>query len=300
MAGDLKISALGADTTPTDDDLLVTVNDPSGTPLNKKVTVGDLKHFLMPSGLIQPFSMRTAPSGWLSCDGSAVSRSTYANLFAAIIATLGNVTITNATPAVVSNTAHGLSTGDQVFLTTTGGLPTGLTANTLYYVVRVDANSYNLATTRANAYGGTKIATSSAGSGTHTAFDCPYGLGDGSTTFTLPDFRGRVLAGLDTTGGTAASRLTNPATTAGGVYGNLGSSGGEQAHTLIITELASHNHAPGAGIYNNSDTPTTGASNGVRLNVTPNQNFPATSNTGGDVAHNTVQPVQLANYIIKT
>lgn len=38
---DVKITALTADTSPTSDDLLVTVNDPSGTPANKKVTLGN-------------------------------------------------------------------------------------------------------------------------------------------------------------------------------------------------------------------------------------------------------------------
>jgi hypothetical protein len=39
---DTKISNLTADTSPTSDDLLVTVNDPAGTPANKKVAVSDL------------------------------------------------------------------------------------------------------------------------------------------------------------------------------------------------------------------------------------------------------------------
>lgn len=39
---DTKISNLTADTSPTTDDLIVTVNDPAGTPANKKVTVADL------------------------------------------------------------------------------------------------------------------------------------------------------------------------------------------------------------------------------------------------------------------
>lgn len=39
---DQKITQFTADSTPTSDDLLVTVNDPSGTPANKKVTIGDL------------------------------------------------------------------------------------------------------------------------------------------------------------------------------------------------------------------------------------------------------------------
>lgn len=39
---DSKITGLTADTAPTTDDLVVTVNDPAGTPANKKVTVGNL------------------------------------------------------------------------------------------------------------------------------------------------------------------------------------------------------------------------------------------------------------------
>lgn len=38
----------------------------------------------IPSGAVMPFAMATAPSGWLVCDGAAVSRTSYANLFAAI------------------------------------------------------------------------------------------------------------------------------------------------------------------------------------------------------------------------
>lgn len=39
---DAKITALSADTSPTTDDLLITVNDPGGTPANKKVTIANL------------------------------------------------------------------------------------------------------------------------------------------------------------------------------------------------------------------------------------------------------------------
>lgn len=38
----------------------------------------------IPSGAIQPFAMDSVPAGWLECDGDAVSRTTYADLFAAI------------------------------------------------------------------------------------------------------------------------------------------------------------------------------------------------------------------------
>lgn len=45
--------------------------------------------FLVPTGAVMAFAMNSAPSGWLAADGSAVSRATYANLFAAIGTTYG-------------------------------------------------------------------------------------------------------------------------------------------------------------------------------------------------------------------
>lgn len=44
---------------------------------------------LVPSGVVLPFAGSTSPDGWLLCDGSAVSRTTYADLFAAIGTTYG-------------------------------------------------------------------------------------------------------------------------------------------------------------------------------------------------------------------
>jgi microcystin-dependent protein len=50
--------------------------------LNSSVT-------LVPTGAVMPFAMNAAPSGWLAANGSAVSRTTYAALFAAIGTTYG-------------------------------------------------------------------------------------------------------------------------------------------------------------------------------------------------------------------
>ena len=41
------------------------------------------------TGMIAPFGMSSVPTGWLACDGSAVSRTTYADLFTAIGTTWG-------------------------------------------------------------------------------------------------------------------------------------------------------------------------------------------------------------------
>lgn len=45
---------------------------------------------LLPIGVVQAFAGTTIPAGWLLCDGSAVSRTTYANLFAVIGTTYGS------------------------------------------------------------------------------------------------------------------------------------------------------------------------------------------------------------------
>lgn len=78
------------------------------------------------------------------------------------------VTITIATPGVVTWNAHGLQNGQRIQLTTTGALPTGLTASTTYFVTNQSTNAFSLATTLANAAANTKITTSGSQSGTHT------------------------------------------------------------------------------------------------------------------------------------
>lgn len=78
------------------------------------------------------------------------------------------VTMTIASPCVVTWTGNSLANGNVVILTTTGALPTGLSANTRYYVVGLSGNTFNLAA----APGGTAINTSGSQSGTHTAH-CP-------------------------------------------------------------------------------------------------------------------------------
>lgn len=244
-----------------------------------------------PPGILQPFGGRTAPTGWLMCDGSAVSRATYSGLFAAICESIGTATMTIAAPAVVTMAAHGLVTGDAIYFTTTGALPTGLAANTLYYVVFVSSSTFNLATTRANAVAGTKITTTGSQSGVHTLRWCPYGLGDGSTTFTLPDLRGRTVAGADAMGGTAAARLN--LADALGSSGNVGASGGEQRHTMTTGELVAHTHTYTQP--NGFQIVPTGA--GQVIGASTGQN---TGSTGSTTPFNLISPTAVANYIIKT
>lgn len=71
-----------------------------------------------------------------------------------------------------------------------------------------------------------------------------YGAGDGSTTFNVPDLRGRVRAGIDNMGGSAAGRIGTALVTDGGTVNGqvVGSAGGSQNHVQTNGELAAHNH----------------------------------------------------------
>lgn len=188
-------------------------------------------------GAVTQFAGDTAPAGWLLCQGQAVSRTTYAQLYATI---------------------------------------------------------------------GTK-----------------YGTGDGSTTFNLPNLKGRVPVGTD-------AGQTEFATT--------GKTGGEKTHTLTSAEMPGHTHTGTTDSVGNHEhvasavviVPGTNAANGTQWgadrmdshwnninNNTPNaldsygagtsysgqtgahsHTFTSAS-TGGNGSHNNLQPYLTMNFIIK-
>lgn len=82
-----------------------------------------------------------------------------------VISPTAAVTITIAPVAVVTWTAHGQGVGTPLTFSTTGALPSGITAGTLYYVKAVTADTFTLAATS----GGVEIGTSGTQSGVHTA-----------------------------------------------------------------------------------------------------------------------------------
>lgn len=67
-----------------------------------------------------------------------------------------------------TKTAHGLITGVKGQLTTSGGLPAPLLVSTDYFVIVIDANVFNLASTLVNALAGTAIDITTAGTGNQT------------------------------------------------------------------------------------------------------------------------------------
>jgi microcystin-dependent protein len=129
-----------------------------------------------------------------------------------------------------------------------------------------------------------------------TAVSTNYGVGDGSTTFNVPDCRGRVLAGKDDMGGSSANRLTNQS---GGLNGDtIGATGGAETHTLVTAELASHSHT---GTTNESLAQSGGGAawgSGAPANLVAQATF-TTATTGSGTAHNNVQPTIIAAKIIK-
>ena len=173
-----------------------------------------LKEHSVPTGAILPFGGSTAPAGYLLCDGSAVNRTGYADLF-----------------AVLSTT---------------------------------------------------------------------YGVGNGSTTFNVPDLRSRLPLGSGAGAGlTARSR---------------GASGGDETHTILEAELATHHHGVGAHIHLlktfNYDAPTTSSPTFPMINQSAGSTGSLTTegasgstnttDVGSDTPIDIMNPFLVVNYIIKT
>lgn len=118
-----------------------------------------------------------------------------------------------------------------------------------------------------------------------------YG-GNGQTTFALPDLRGRVPV--------------HPGQGPGLTNRTLGQTGGEEAHTLISTEMPVHNHIVNAKSAGGSAaTPANNVPAGSTAR--DNQYAPAADTTmspsmvgsaGGSQPHNNMQPYQCVNFII--
>lgn len=238
---------------------------------------------LVPTGAIIPYGAATAPTNFLLCDGTAVSRSTYSALFAILSTNYGvgdgsttfnlpnlkgrfplgysasapTKTFTFASRASnvitvtgADNHAHNeIQTGQAVLYDTTSGVITGLSDNTTYYIIRITATSFSLATSRANAVAGTVISLSGDGSGTQTF---------------------------------AITYTARP----------LGQTGGEEDHSLVTAEIPSHTHSYGKD---------NGAGAVPTLEVLANDGTTnASTATGGSTAHTIMPLFQVVQYIIKT
>lgn len=116
-----------------------------------------------------------------------------------------------------------------------------------------------------------------------TAISTTYGVGDGSTTFNLPDLRGRVPVGLDAANANLAAADT------------LGETGGEENHTLSSNEMPAHTHDNIRQALSDNN-----GGSSIAAAQAPNTAQTVTDSTGGGAAHNNLQPFNTVNYIIKT
>lgn len=158
------------------------------------------------------WTFNVAPSS-LSATPASTSVLGNVKLSAAASKSLSTATVTIASPGVVTNNAHGLIAGDSIQFTTTGALPTGLTAGTTYYVIAagLTANAFELALT----VGGTAINTTGSQSGVHTLFR--------TTPFAVVDNDPRVFpnAYAADAGSTDAYAITLPTAPAAYATGQL-------------------------------------------------------------------------------
>jgi microcystin-dependent protein len=141
-----------------------------------------------------------------------------------------------------------------------------------------------------------------------------FGGGDGATTFNVPDLRGRVAAGKDDMGGTAAARIGSVVTDGGTVVGaTLGSTGGSATHVMTVGELAQHTHAtsvidPGhshtlnahiTGLGNSGAGNTVNSGAGLSTDVATTGISVTNANTGSSSAMAWLQPTIILNYLLR-
>lgn len=156
-----------------------------------------------------------------------------------------------------------------------------------------------------------------------TAGNTLFTVGDGSTTFGIPDLRGRVPAGADDMGVAAANRLT--AAGAGFSGTQLGAAGGAQGVSLTAAQLAGHTHSGTtggmkrnnphkhgidvrSGVYTRQEGTSAGnvwhdvsAGETATADIDHEHDFTTDSGAGlSGAAHLNVQPTIITNYIIYT
>lgn len=259
-------------------------------PTDVAILAAQLDLLIPQPGFMQSSLSPDVPTGWIPCVGGEVSRASFPDLFAALCPPVGTFTMTIASPSVFTSTAHGLLVGDPVYLTTTGALPTGFLANTVYYATVVTANTFRLASSYVLALAGTGKNGTGTQSGVHTVTRCPHGLGDGSTTFSIPNMSGRVPVGHDPTS----------------LGLRVGLIAGESEVTLTSADLPDHQHAisvsngSGAGANFNIDAIVVGSSSAATFSTGTLSGGAPVADGGGDGAHNNMQPFLAVNWLVKT
>ncbi len=134
-----------------------------------------------------------------------------------------------------------------------------------------------------------------------------HGAGDGSTTFNLPDLRGRAVAGKDNMGGSSAARLnsissttlgaagggqTNAASVSGSISG--GTAGSLSVNGITDVDSASSATQSGGPLAVSGHTHTHTISGGTSGSLTVAGSF-----SGSSASFSVVQPTMILNYLIR-
>ena len=160
--------------------------------------------------------------GYLLCDGTSYLVSSYPELYQVLNTVISTCTISISSPAVVTAVNHSLLTGQTVYFTTTGALPTGLSVHTTYYVFVVDSSQIRLAASYSELINGLLLNTTGSQTGVHTLNRTIGGV-TSSTTFKVPDMRNNIMADVNST------------------YG-VGGFTGSETKTLTTSNIPNHSH----------------------------------------------------------
>ena len=140
-----------------------------------------------PVGTIMPYSGFVVPTNWALAYGQALLRTTYPELLAALTITDTTVSCTSTSPSLsgwADTSLMRVGAPVESSCIPTGSVIVSITNST---TIVVSHNAVATVVVPATVF--------------------PWGNGDGVTTFNVPDLRGRVTAGADAMGGTAANRL---------------------------------------------------------------------------------------------
>ncbi len=245
----------------------------AGDSSTKVATTAFVNGLAIPPGTVWDYAGATAPTGWLECDNSAVSRATYAALFTAIGTTwgAGDGATTFNVPDFRGRVRVGKGTGTITeAVTASSGNGFTVVANNTKWITGMAVVISNL-----TGFGGTISATTL------------YAVRISSTNVRFASTLALAQAGSPdiTITGTGTATLTTALTIRA-----LGEKEGEQSHAMSSSELLAHTHG--------RDEQTATAGGGGTLGRLSGANQSGSS--GGNAAMNIMQPFAVTMTIIKT